>query len=144
MSRRILVPVDAAPQSDSALEHAIDVYPEATIVLLHVLDPGSWISSDEFGDMLYSDDVERAEKKATEELLSEMHEKAEGLGATAETVQLVGRPAHSIVEYAGDIDNDIDGIVMGSHGRTGLDRIFLGSVAESVTRRSPVPVTIVH
>ncbi len=142
MPRRILVPVDAAPQSENALEHAIDVYPEATIVLLHVLDPRSWISSDEFGDMFYADDVEKAEKEATDELLSKMSEMAGGLGASTETVRLMGRPAHTIVDYAGD--NDIDGIVMGSHGRTGLDRIFLGSVAEAVTRRSPVPVTIVH
>ncbi|MCO8243320.1 MULTISPECIES: universal stress protein [unclassified Haladaptatus] len=144
MSRRILVPIDAAPQSETALEHAADVYPEATIVLLHVLDPRSWISSDEFGDMLYADDVEKAEQEATEELLEKMTELADELDVTTETVKLMGRPAHTIVEYAGDSENDIDGIVMGSHGRTGLDRIFLGSVAESVTRRSPVPVTIVH
>lgn len=142
MPKRILVPVDNAPQSETALEHAIDVYPDATVVLVHVLDPSSWITSDEFGDMLYANDVETAEKEGADELLSEMRETAVGLGATAETTQLIGRPAHTIVRYAGD--NDIDAIVMGSHGRTGLDRIFLGSVAEAVARRSPVPVTIVH
>ncbi|EFW93408.1 hypothetical protein ZOD2009_06072 [Haladaptatus paucihalophilus DX253] len=144
MSRRILVPVDNAPQSDTALEHAIEVYPDSTIVLLHVVDPSGWISSDEFGDILYDDSVEKAEKAAADELLSDMQETAVESGTTAETVRLIGRPAHTIIDYAADEDNDIDAIVMGSHGRTGLNRILLGSVAETVTRRSPVPVTVVH
>lgn len=142
MPKRILVPVDSAPQSDSALEHALDIYPDATLVLLHVLDPSSWISSDEYGDILYDDSVEDTKKSSADKLLSEMKGTAEGSGATVETKRLMGRPAHTIVEYA--TENDIDGIVMGSHGRSGLDRLVLGSVAESVTRRATVPVTIVH
>jgi nucleotide-binding universal stress UspA family protein len=46
------------------------------------------------------------------------------------------------VDYAAE--HDIDHIVVGSHGRTGASRILLGSVAETVARRSPVPVTIVR
>ncbi len=142
MPKRILVPVDNAPQSDSALEHALDIYPDATIVLVHVLDPSSWISSDEYGDIFYDDSVEDTKKSTADRLLSEMEETAEESGVTVETERLMGRPAHTIVEYA--TENGIDGIVMGSHGRTGLDRIVLGSVAEAVTRRATVPVTIVH
>jgi nucleotide-binding universal stress UspA family protein len=54
----------------------------------------------------------------------------------------IGRPSRAIVEYAEE--HDIDHIVMGSHGRSGVTRILLGSVAETVVRRSPVPVTIVR
>ena len=58
-----------------------------------------------------------------------------------ETVTEVGKPARAILEYAED--HGIDQIVMGSHGRSGIDRTFLGSVAETVTRRARIPVTIV-
>jgi nucleotide-binding universal stress UspA family protein len=142
MPKRVLVPVDNAPQSDSALEHALDIYPDAIIVLVHVLDPSSWISSDEYGDIFYDDSVEDAKKSTADKLLSEMQETAEASGVTTETERLMGRPAHTIVDYAAE--NDVDAIVMGSHGRTGIDRIVLGSVAEAVTRRASVPVTIVH
>jgi len=54
----------------------------------------------------------------------------------------VGRPTKVIVEYADD--HDIDQIVMGSHGRSGMSRILLGSVAEIVVRRASVPVTVVR
>ena len=59
-----------------------------------------------------------------------------------ETAIEVGRPAATIVEEARE--RDVDHIVVGSHGRTGASRILLGSVAETVARRSPVPVTIVR
>ncbi|MFB6129713.1 MAG: universal stress protein [Salinigranum sp.] len=142
MSDRILVPIDDSSQSTEALEYALDLYDGATFVLLHVVDPQAWISSDEFGDVIYSDRLEEAEKEQGEELLAEASEIAADAGADAETVTLVGRPAPSIVEYLED--HDVDAVVMGSHGRRGLDRIFLGSVAEAVTRQSDVPVTIVH
>jgi nucleotide-binding universal stress UspA family protein len=53
---------------------------------------------------------------------------------------VVGRPAREIVDYADE--NDIDHVVMGSHGRSGVSRIVLGSVAENVVRKSSVPVTV--
>ena len=63
-------------------------------------------------------------------------------GVDLQTAIETGRPSRMIVSYAEE--NDIDHIVIGSHGRTGASRILLGSVAESVTRRSSVPVTIVR
>jgi len=62
--------------------------------------------------------------------------------ADLETERTVGDPAREIVDYAED--HEIDQIVMGSHGRTGATRLLLGSVAELVVRRSPVPVTVVR
>jgi len=58
-----------------------------------------------------------------------------------DTVTEVGNPVRAILEYADD--HDTDQIVMGSHGRSGLNRALLGSVAETVTRRARIPVTIV-
>lgn len=80
------------------------------------------------------------------------HEKAEHVLESAresipddvsvETDVEVGDPAQSIVEYADT--NDADHIVIGSHGRQGVARFLLGSVAETVVRRSVVPVTVVR
>lgn len=74
--------------------------------------------------------VERARQTAAER------------GSNIETKLETGPPSQTINEYAED--HDIDHIVMGSHGRSGVSRILLGSVAESVVRRSPVPVTIIR
>nr|WP_265338724.1 universal stress protein [Halalkalirubrum salinum] len=58
-----------------------------------------------------------------------------------DTVTAVRKPARAMIEYADD--HDTDQIVMGSHGRSGIDRTLLGSVAETVTRRAQIPVTII-
>jgi len=55
---------------------------------------------------------------------------------------VVGRPAREITDELES--GEYDHVVMGSHGRSGVSRILLGSVAETVLRRSPVPVTVVR
>jgi nucleotide-binding universal stress UspA family protein len=64
------------------------------------------------------------------------------LEAAVETATVLGRPARAIVEYAEE--EVVDAIVIGSHGRDGVARLLPGSVAETVVRRSPVPVTVVR
>lgn len=66
---------------------------------------------------------------------------AEDHDASVETVVAEGAPADAILAYVDDAG--VDRIVMGTRGRTGISRLVLGSVAEAVARRSPVPVTIV-
>ena len=61
--------------------------------------------------------------------------------STVEASVLSGRPHRAIVDYAAEYDVDL--IVMGTHGRTGLDRYLLGSVTERVVRLSDVPVLAV-
>jgi len=63
-------------------------------------------------------------------------------GRAVETRTRLGTPAQEILEYVER--NPIDHVVIGSHGRSGVARILLGSVAEVVVRRSPVPVTVVR
>ena len=62
--------------------------------------------------------------------------------ATFATETVVGRPARTIVDYAEQ--EDVDAVVIGSHGGEAVGRVLLGSVAETVVRRSPVPVTVVR
>ena len=66
----------------------------------------------------------------------------EEVGVEVESLVLEGKPAEKIVEYAEE--NDIDLIVMGTMGKSGLDRILLGSVAERVVRISHTPVLVVR
>ncbi|ESP89345.1 universal stress protein [Candidatus Halobonum tyrrellensis] len=144
MARQILVPLDDSDQSTAALEHALDVYPDADFVLLHVVNPERWISAgdEEEGDVYYSSELEETVKQAADDMLTETADSVREMGVEVEAVQVLGQPATGILEYIDE--NDVDGVVMGSRGRTGLDRLLLGSVAERVVRRSPVPVTVVH
>lgn len=134
MAERILVPIDDSDRSTEAMEFAFDGNPDATFVALHVHEPvyGEGFAWRERDD----DDADVEQLFAHAENLAEKH------GVALETVSSEGKPSDEIVEYAEE--NPVDSIVMGSHGRSGASRVLLGSVAETVTRRSPVPVTVVR
>ncbi|MFB6254964.1 MAG: universal stress protein [Halobacteriaceae archaeon] len=137
MTQQILVPLDASPQSWDAFEYALEEYPEATITALHVISPtDSLLRGDVFGG-----ETKRSVQTA-ENILTQAQDIATAFQAEVSTVTEQGKPADVIVTYAEE--NDIDHIVIGSHGRSGVSRILLGSVAEKVVRRSPVPVTIIR
>lgn len=91
-----------------------------------------------------SDPARQALEFALEQhsVLSEAETLAEEYDTDIETETVFGLPRDAIIDYAED--NPIDQIIMGSHGRSGLKRVVIGSVAEKVTRHASVPVTIVH
>jgi nucleotide-binding universal stress UspA family protein len=136
MAKRILVPVDGSPQAEAALRFATDEWPDADFVLLNVVNP---VESG-YSRSVLPTAAETWYQQAREEARGTLTEMAAEAGIEPDTVVTVGRPASSIVEAAADVDH----VVMGSHGRTGVSRVVLGSVAEAVVRRSPVPVTIVR
>lgn len=74
------------------------------------------------------------------EVIEETLETVGVSGDVVERVVVIGNVAPSIIDYIED--NDVDMVVIGSHGRSKMSRILLGSVAASVTRRSPVPVLV--
>ncbi|WP_251330222.1 universal stress protein [Haloplanus pelagicus] len=142
MTKRLLVPVDGSDPADAALSFALDEYPDADITILSVIDPTDvGYGSIEAAPSTF-DRLQRTAEERVENVLEEARETAaeHGVDVTAETV--IGMPSRAIVEWAEN--NDVDGIVIGSHGREGVTRVLLGSVAESVVRRSPVPVTVVR
>ncbi|AXG06871.1 universal stress protein [Haloplanus rubicundus] len=142
MAKRLLVPVDGSDPADAALEFALEEYPDADITVLSVIDPTDvGYGSIEAAPSTFEHLQESAEER-TQKVLDEAESRAadHDMTVTAETV--IGMPSRAIVEWAEN--NDIDGIVIGSHGRQGVTRVLLGSVAESVVRRSPVPVTVVR
>lgn len=143
MAHRILVPTDGSPQADEALEYALREFPDATFIAITVLNPADMgMGGTEMGMASYTDQWMEAEEERAEERFGELRAHAADQDITLEGETVLGQPARAIVEYAEE--HDIDQIVMGSHGRDGVSRILLGSVAETVARRSPCPVTVVR
>jgi nucleotide-binding universal stress UspA family protein len=142
MADRVLVPVDWSEQADNACELFFEEFPEATMVLLHVINPAEAGFSTQASIPSASEDWYEQEKTRAESLFDEIEERAEERDIEVERQIEVGRPTTAIVEFTEE--NDIDHIVMGSHGRKGVTRILLGSVTETVVRRSSVPVTVVR
>jgi len=142
MGKRILVPVDASEQAHRAAEFVAEEFPDATVVLLHVIDPADAGYSAQASIPSFSEEWYEQEQSKAETLFEEIEDAVGDDALTVETAIEVGKPVRTIVEYAED--EGVDQIVMGSHGRSGVTRILLGSVAEAVVRRSPVPVTVVR
>lgn len=134
---RVLVPVDGSDPAAAALDYALEQFEDAEIVALFVMDPvdGATAWGPGSADQWLSVSEERAETT-----LDAAAETAEAAGRSIQTESILGRPSHTIVEYADE--HDVDHIVIGSHGRGGLSRALLGSVAETVVRSAPVPVTV--
>jgi len=142
MVDRVLVPVDGSEQSDHACEFVFEEFPGATMVLLHVINPAEAGYSTQVAVPSTSEEWYEQQKDRAEEDFDDIEAAAADRGVGTERAVEIGKPTRAIVEFAGD--NDIDHIVMGSHGREGVSRILLGSVAETIVRRSPVPVTVVR
>ena len=141
MGEDVLVPYDGSDPATDALTYALERFPDATVTALHVVTlPESYWSA--FGgrqDRIpgYEDAVEQGET-----LLEEATETAAAADREIETDLETGRPHRVIVDRAAQ--GEFDAVVIGSHGRTGVSRIMLGSVAENVVRRAPVPVVVVR
>jgi nucleotide-binding universal stress UspA family protein len=136
---RILVPVDGSEPSREALEYAHETFPDATITALYVVHmAGYWSGFTTNVEAMPGYEEARAEG---EEVLADIRESVDE-DVDLETGIEAGAPPEVIVEYVEK--GDFHTIVMGSHGRDGVSRILLGSVAERVARRSPIPVTIVR
>lgn len=144
MGRHILAPVDGSPQSEAALEYVLENHPDAKITILNVVNPTSAVTygDDEYFDVeSYQAEAKRQQERA-EQLLEECGDMASEHGVKFETRVETGKPAAKIIETAES--EEVDHIVMGSRGRSGVGRVLFGSVAETVTRRASVPVTIVR
>ncbi|WP_152039734.1 universal stress protein [Salinigranum salinum] len=139
---RILVALDGSDPSEKALSFVLDHHADAELTVLTVLDPAAFVqgSADVIPPTIDSwRDEAEAEARAT---LDAAVDRAEAVGVDLDTDLVYGSPARAIVRYADD--HDVDQIVVGCHGRDGVSRILLGSVAETVVRRSSVPVTVVR
>lgn len=141
MPKHILVPFDRSPQARRALEFALEEYPGEEITVIHVPYPSDqWYAS--AGEHTYAERIVEQAEADSQEVLDNAQRIASGYGQGIGTKLRMGPPPETIVEYA--VECDVDHIVIGSHRRSGIRQALLGSIAESVTKRSPVPVTIIH
>ncbi|VTT86050.1 Uncharacterized protein MJ0531 [Halorubrum sp. DM2] len=139
MYSEILVPTDGSPASDAAIEHAIDLADryDARLHALYVVDGGAY-SSLEAGAEVVVDALESEGEEATRRVA----DAAADAGVDCVTTVTSGTAYQSIHDYVDE--HGIDVVVMGTHGRKGLDRYLLGSVTERVVRTSDVPVLTVR
>jgi len=143
--RTILVGVDYSESSGLALSSAADIVrydPNAELHVVHVLTlPFPVMLNDEkTKDMPQS--LEKMGLVAQQELPKVYGNIIGDLGSRVSGHIRFGRPDREIVLLAGEVGADL--IVMGTHGRTGLERVFLGSVAERVIRAAPCAVLVVR
>ncbi|MFW5939381.1 MAG: universal stress protein [Halolamina sp.] len=143
MPETVLVAVDGSPQSDAALSYTLEQFPDDQIVALTAVDPvAAGYASAPGPDGGYPGEwLEQANERA-DRILDHAVEQAAERDREIETVRVTDRPARAIVDYAEE--EAVDHIVLGSHGRTGVSRVLLGSVAEKVVRRAACPVTVVR
>jgi nucleotide-binding universal stress UspA family protein len=139
MYSEILVPTDGSPAADAAIDHAIDLARQydARLHTLYVVD-GAAYSTLEAGAEIVVEALESEGKEATERIA----EAAADAGVECTTTVTTGTAYRAIRDYVDE--HAIDMIVMGTHGRKGLDRYLLGSVTERVVRTAAVPVLTVR
>ena len=160
--RKILVPIDGSDYSNLAIDKAKEIAEKfnSEIVLIHVNDiqteqffinPGAGDSAPFFTDISknpkmipirlpkeYVDEVE----KAAEGILERGKARCSGSNVKVSTLSLQGKPADIIAEFAEN--NDIDLVVMGSQGMSGLKRFFVGSTTYKVIMSIKKPILIIR
>jgi len=142
MYKRVLVPLDGSELAEVVFSYATELAArlDLDLVLLHVVDPHE-------RDLvpLHRAYVERAAevlRRQSEELQKKADIQPKGEGVAARGELAVGHPAEEILECA--LRHDIDLILMATHGRSGIKRWALGSVADKVLRVSKTPVCLVR
>ncbi len=137
MYQNLLVATDGSDAARLASEHAIELADQlgATLHVLSVTEEGP--HSSEKRDELRSDDEAEAER-----VVETVVEEAAARGVETSTIIRAGVPQEQIVDVADS--TEIDMIVMGTVGRSGLDQLVVGSVAEEVVRNATVPVVTVR
>jgi len=144
--KKILVPVDFSEPSREALRVATAMAADtgAVLVLVHVLrpPPGGYSVGLELGPM--GDDILKSLMRDATRGVDEYKREAEAAGAKlVSTTIRTGAPWHEIVELLRE-DVAFDLAIVGTHGRTGIKHVLIGSVAEKVVRHAPCAVLVVR
>lgn len=139
--KKILVPVDFSDVSAGALEVALDIagVMGAEVTVMHAVSMSA-VSLPVDGVPVYNDEmIEEGLEEARKNLDKFVHDHI----GPEKVLKIVcfGEPASEVNNYTDD--NKVDMIIMGTHGRTGLLHLLMGSVAESILRHATVPVLCV-
>lgn len=140
MYETVLFPTDGSETATEAATHAIDMATrhDATLVVLYVVDHHR---VSQMAPKLGTEHIKRTLQQEGERIVQEVATTAREADIETTTTIREGSPGEVITSYADEID--ADAIVMGTNGRTGIDRLLLGSVAERVIQSAPLPVLTV-
>lgn len=140
--QHFLVPIDFSPSADAALDYALALGQklQARLTLLHVMHIMPLGASD-MGAALPASYLEEVEADIRRSLEG-YGQRVLAVGLEADILTIHGIPHEEILATARA--QQVDLIIMGTHGRTGLGHLFLGSVAEKVVRMAPCPVLVVR
>jgi len=143
MFRTIVVPVDGSEPSNSAVSFALRMAAEsgAQVTFAHAVETAKIVAMTSASSVAPQYALEAA-MDAGKEILAEALSQAQQAKVVATTELIEGDCVSSLLELADRAHADL--IVVGSHGRSGLSRVLLGSVAEGILRRARVPVLVTH
>lgn len=139
MGKRILLPIDGREHAQRAYDLACDLFPEGTYVLLHVINPADASVSIDGAMASFPEGWYQQQQDHAAVVFDEI-ENQTGENIDIERFVEVGKSTRKILDVIES--EDIDHVVMSTHGRQGVSRLLLGSTAEGVIRCSSVPVTI--
>ncbi|RXK88475.1 universal stress protein [Chlorobaculum sp. 24CR] len=137
--KSILCPIDFSDASKSAFRYSCEFAKSmgSKVILLNVIEPRPIAAEMSLTYIPLEEDLAAAANEDFVPLVDEA--KAMGIDVSADVI--IGMPAEVILQQI--VDFDVSLVIMGSHGKTGLSRLLMGSVAEAVIRKSTVPVLIV-
>jgi nucleotide-binding universal stress UspA family protein len=142
--RRILFATDFSAASRRAFEEGIRLAKEdqSELVIAHAYQPPSLLPTDMYVAPAVYDELDTRLRENAVKKLTTLHEEARREGVRARWLFLAGSPFEAIAEAARETRADL--VVMGTHGRTGVARLFMGSVASRVISTAPCPVLTVR
>jgi nucleotide-binding universal stress UspA family protein len=142
--RRILHPTDFSSASRPAFERALGLARDsrAELVILHVMAPVIPVVGEGYIPPQTYEAIDTAARKSAQKKLDALAARARNAGVRARPLLLEGTAHERIVSAAKA--QRVDLIVMGTHGRSGLARLFIGSVASRVVSAAPCPVMTVR
>ncbi|MBN1690219.1 MAG: universal stress protein [Dehalococcoidia bacterium] len=144
MYKKIMVPLDGSQIAECVIPHieAIAGKSSAKVELVTVIEP---LEIPTRGHIAISDDeikqIDAEGKKEANKYLDRVSDRLTKAGVKTDTVILSGNAADRLTRYA--VNNDIDLIIMATHGRSGISRLFWGSVAEKILRATEIPVLLI-
>lgn len=144
MYRHILLPVDGSDVSDYAADEGIKLAAAlgSEISFLYVVDISVATLPDAESAISNFEVIERSLREQGRKTLREQKDKAVAAGIEAKAVLVEGTVHDEILKAA--LEGETDLIIMGTHGRTGLNRFLLGNVADFISKRAHCPVLLVR
>ena len=130
MFNTIMVPTDGSEHSKRAEDTALSLAKKlgSTVVALHIIDD----------KLIYPYEVLQDEGKA---ILHEVQKKGQEMGVEVHEILLVGSPTNDMAKITQKAGADL--VIIGTHGKTGLEKLIMGSVAENALKKVEVPVLLV-